>query len=524
LYRHFLVLLLLVMAPASRFPRTLPDICARLAELRCDAHWSCTNEFLEITGLELAEMAKHCGKGRRELWLDVVATEVATSLIESQGAKDMPDGWKKDAVAWADGAFEEAFAGVAVVPPRAVPVTRATILVKDVSSRCRGSVNRQSLPRASLRTTCADCGYAYAPHLESCPQCTRKRRAAEQAAEEALLESRESEWRSLDSAPLALHGSPTLWHDALEWRHCHGGSGGVFMLRLPTGVACFKHLSPEEVFAESLAAQLGVRVAMSRPIRDPAERSAIHHAFRQAVPLRKDAIDMLYLISKLGDRTRVLEYIRGTPMMGLPAQQCLLQLSAVCSDLTSSLSVAAQNAWRELGRLMAFDVIINNFDRIPLVWSNEGNLANIMLSGSMDETSSLTVVGIDQKVSPILHQAGLAAYLDKVRAMVRRLQSSSWEDFESVKVAVYSNTAVELGESQLVLVREGLLGFFREVSDLLATNQLEARLCSCTTKTWDKEVQHQQNAAVSMVLSVVEVLHAELGSRLGCRPLQRPSM
>mmetsp|Transcript_1914 Transcript_1914/g.4898 ORF Transcript_1914/g.4898 Transcript_1914/m.4898 type:complete len:505 (-) Transcript_1914:6-1520(-) len=500
------------MSPASRLARTLPDLCARLVDLRNDGHWCCSNEFLELTGLDVADMAKHCGRGRRELWLDIIATEVATLFIETQGSEELPDGWKKDAVAWADAAFEKAFTGTVVVPPRAIPVTRAAWLVKDISSRCRGSVSRQSLPRASVKTSCTECGYAYPPHVESCPQCARKRRDAELLAEEAQLQARELEWQTLDSAPLASDDSPTLWHDALEWRHCHGGSGGVFMLRLPSGVACIKGLLREEVFAESLAAKFGVRVAMSRQIRDTAERSAILHAFRQSIPLRKDAMDMLYLLPR-GDRMRALEYIRGVPMQGLPAHQCLVRLAAVGKDASSPHYVGAQNAWRELGRLMAFDVVINNFDRLPLVWSNEGNLANIMLSGSADET--LTIVGIDQKVSPILHQAGLTAYLGKVKAMVRRLSSDSWEDFESVKVAVQSNTLIELGESELVLIREGLLGFLREVCDLHETSQLDSLLWSCMSKTWDQEAQHQQQNMVSMVRSVVESVHAELGSRLG---------
>ena len=47
--------------------------------------------------------------------------------------------------------------------------------------------------------------------------------------------------------------------------------------------------------------------------------------------------------------------------------------------------------------------MLNNHDRLPLLWDNLGNLQNAMLA-------PCGVVGIDQEVAPILHPAAVEQY------------------------------------------------------------------------------------------------------------------
>ena len=61
------------------------------------------------------------------------------------------------------------------------------------------------------------------------------------------------------------------------------------------------------------------------------------------------------------DSLAVMEYVDGVPMIGIPDHQ---HISAV----------RERTLWVQLGRLMAFDMLINNFDKLPLAWSNDGNL------------------------------------------------------------------------------------------------------------------------------------------------------
>merc|ERR1712151_577683 len=109
------------------------------------------------------------------------------------------------------------------------------------------------------------------------------------------------------------------------------------------------------------------------------------------------------------------------------------------------------------GRFMAFDILINNFDRLPLTWSNEGNLGNIMLG-----SSSCAVVGIDQCVNPIKHPAGLSTYLRRVQQVVKTLRKGSVAPLEVVGTAVYNNTAIRPSDGDLDSVRLGCINFLVE--------------------------------------------------------------
>ena len=65
---------------------------------------------------------------------------------------------------------------------------------------------------------------------------------------------------------------------------------------------------------------------------------------------------------------------------------------------------------------MAFDALVNNVDRIPLLWDNEGNTANLMLD------SSSQVIGIDQAVAPIVATGfGRQRYLKRLEELSRCL-------------------------------------------------------------------------------------------------------
>ena len=55
--------------------------------------------------------------------------------------------------------------------------------------------------------------------------------------------------------------------------------------------------------------------------------------------------------------------------------------------------------YEALGRLAAFDVLLNNFDRLPVLFDNEGNLANVMLERR--EGGGVTCCAIDSCVNPL---------------------------------------------------------------------------------------------------------------------------
>jgi hypothetical protein len=64
---------------------------------------------------------------------------------------------------------------------------------------------------------------------------------------------------------------------------------------------------------------------------------------------------------------------------------------------------------RQLGGVLLFDVLINNWDRMPLrgVWTNEGNLGNVLVDGE-----NVTIIDQTMTVIPVQHRAPYLAAVD----------------------------------------------------------------------------------------------------------------
>merc|ERR1712176_1002460 len=91
-------------------------------------------------------------------------------------------------------------------------------------------------------------------------------------------------------------------------------------------------------------------------------------------------------------------------------------------------------------------------------------------------SSSDTVVGIDQCITPITHPEGLRDYLSRVHQAVCEARDGSGQAFARVKEAVYINTAIELSAAQLDAVRSGCYGFATEIAAMVDSGELEALL------------------------------------------------
>merc|ERR1712032_1432934 len=101
-------------------------------------------------------------------------------------------------------------------------------------------------------------------------------------------------------------------------------------------------------------AQYPVTVQHPAGERAKSEGALIRRALQTADAEEGDAARAKLL--KRGFSLPVIEYIDGVVMMGVPAHELLKKTA---SD---------DPMWSELGRLMAFDMLINNFDRLPLAW------------------------------------------------------------------------------------------------------------------------------------------------------------
>ena len=72
----------------------------------------------------------------------------------------------------------------------------------------------------------------------------------------------------------------------------------------------------------------------------------------------------------------------------------------------------------DLGRLLAFDVLINNMDRLPCAWGNPGNPGNVMFG---KDGGVISIDNMTSCIDPDLHAEGFGAYEETVRGLATTL-------------------------------------------------------------------------------------------------------
>lgn len=226
-------------------------------------------------------------------------------------------------------------------------------------------------------------------------------------------------WRQLPCARVEL--GVTKWAAAKGLLHLAGGSGGVTLLHMPQGVIGVKALmmnAVSEFCAGRVADFLDIPVAKSCVV-SMATEEFMH--IKQAIRDTPAEIEEHRAIARRSHgRTEflaLLEFIPGFSLQGMEVHKILQGMGPD----------ALQDFWCKVGRLVAFDVLINNVDRVPLLWDNEGNTANLMLLPDAGNCHKVSVLGIDQAVTAIVgHGPGRAQYLERVKTIAHSVFSDSW--------------------------------------------------------------------------------------------------
>jgi len=142
----------------------------------------------------------------------------------------------------------------------------------------------------------------------------------------------------------------------------------------------------------------------------------------------------------------------------------------------------------KLGGVSAVDCIINNWDRLPSFWKNQGNGGNIMISSDGD------LVAIDQLVSTILIESeankyfhNMSNFLDKflltnetVKCVPEPFVFTLGDDVSSVtdpghriRAFLLNTTGVDIGDEGVLLFRKGFTNMAKKVG-MIERNEIEA--------------------------------------------------
>lgn len=413
------------------------EALVRIAKLQCDdGSWRLSDELATALGLYPSSLAlSPTPAASVPSWDRLVATSTARQALERCRSILNAQGRDRDETLEVAGAASVLGAklldaAIEYLDARWQEVSEAKHLL-HLYARQRHGLDRditklldQQLPRPdwqaqlkakmSVQKTCEVCGSTYTAAVAKCLACFPPERPAEP---EGRKEDGLHDWQKLSSAPL----SATLDWSPEGIKSCEGGSGGVAFFKLPQGVVVVKPqkmMAAAEFLAIQVAKTIAVPVADIRVVRwVDAEYAAIRDFLRSAPPGKEQDLTMLALRLQLHDSEffGILEFIPG---IGVQGQELHERLEAMPPERLDSF-------WYQVGEIVAFDALINNLDRVPLVWDNEGNTANLMLR---EDNEGVAVVGIDQAVTAIVAEGpGRERYAARLRVLAEGVFTGSWK-------------------------------------------------------------------------------------------------
>jgi len=414
------------------------EALVKIAKLQCDdGSWHLSDELAAALGLYPSALALSPSPAASvPSWDRLVATSTARQALERCRSILNAQGHDRDETLEVAGAASVLGAklldaAIEYLDARWQEVSEAKHLV-HLYARQRHGLDRditklldQQLPRPdwqaqlkakmSVQKTCEVCGSTYTAAVAKCLTCFPPERPAEP---EARKEDSLHDWQKLTSAPV----NATLDWSPEGMKPCEGGSGGVALFKLPQGVVVVKPqkmTAGAEFLAIQVAKTIAVPVADIRVVRwVDAEYAAIRDILRSAPPGKEQDLTMLAL--RLQHRNSeffgILEFVPG---IGVQGQELHERLEAMTPDRLDSF-------WYQVGEIVAFDALINNLDRVPLLWDNEGNTANLMLR---EDNGGVAVVGIDQAVTAIVAEGpGRERYAARLRVLAEGVFTGSWKE------------------------------------------------------------------------------------------------
>jgi hypothetical protein len=103
-----------------------------------------------------------------------------------------------------------------------------------------------------------------------------------------------------------------------------------------------------------------------------------------------------------------------------------------------SSPVSGPKLLHQLGSMILVDMLLNNFDRTPCIWSHLGNANNLIFRHS--DGGNVDLCTIDQGCSPIINEQGLVAYLLNVEHALQEALTQDIRGPHITKVCTYLTT------------------------------------------------------------------------------------
>jgi hypothetical protein len=160
-----------------------------------------------------------------------------------------------------------------------------------------------------------------------------------------------------------------------------------------------------------------------------------------------------------------------------------------------------------IGRMLALDVLINNMDRLPLIWNNNGNPCNVMVA---KDGRILAIDNTPFCIDPELHADAAATYADRVEALVRGAAQcapgTTFANFDRIQRLLldgapdgWPGLGYDLDTAGMVVIQQGLLDGCTAISALTRVDlELYRSRVQAATEDGDDDGQKALAAAGGM--------------------------
>jgi len=211
------------------------------------------------------------------------------------------------------------------------------------------------------------------------------------------------------------------------------GSEGLFFVQTTSGALVVKRSKAigSELFCTCLALKLGIQSPLMRIVHTTDE-----YGIRMLMTLvGKDPMGRVRATLYEQNFLILMQYQRGR------------NLSALRSD---SARVLTAPTLQQIGAILALDVLINNCDRLPLIWTHQGNAGNLMFD---DDNNAVSIDG--QIVG--LSDADAIEYRSRIARLLSNLKSNVLTEFDNVRSALMSHCSHDVGLEGAQAMRDGFL-------------------------------------------------------------------
>jgi len=164
----------------------------------------------------------------------------------------------------------------------------------------------------------------------------------------------------------------------------------------------------------------------------------------------------------------VMEFVPGTDFTEIDPAEVLTTVNCSEEELHKRL--------HDIGKVIMYDVLLNNWDRLPILWASEGNLGNLFYSNNPDQR----IVAIDNTITSIpVDSDPFKEYMGKVTQLLDDI--ATWNEsvegtnslVEKLRTYLRNSMNVDIGKKGTYAVWQGMISGVITIHRNVTTEKLE---------------------------------------------------